>query len=218
MPFTCPNCDSTHEKVPGYVAQEEHTRRLNSKTEEIRALTSRVAELDALASDARAIRAERDRLAGELDSVREAGRIADAFASQGIADDPDLRDSFRAIYSSHIADLADDERPTFGDWLGSDAAREHVLLRPHYAAPPDDAGPAGDATENPPARTRIPNTDRHASDAPTTRPAPITPADLVSVFESSAYKGLPYSERTRLRAQWAQEIQAGTLTQVPTVG
>lgn len=211
MPFKCPNCDTVHEKVAGYVSQEVLTQRLAAKTEEIKTLTATLEKASTDAADIGAIRADRDAARAELAELRDAHAISEAFTAHGIADDADLRTSFRTMYASAVAGA--DEAPSFIDWLASDQAKGHVLLRGHYGAqtaapavPTEEAKPAQPA--NSPVRA-VPNTNAGTVPTTPTAPAKLTTADWADVFESPAYKALDYKKRRALRQQWQADIAAG---------
>ena len=209
MSFKCPNCDTVHDKVPGYVSQEKLQERINAKTEEINTLTARVKALESDAADLPAIRAERDRLTGELAALQEAGTISEAFRAQGIAEDENLRGSFRTIYNSAMAGVAEDERTSFVDWLASDAAKGHVLLKAHYGDPSAPPAPVDPNAPKPAPKAPVVNTSAGVVEPPAAATTKITPGDLGAVFESAAYKALPHEKRKALRRQWAADLAAG---------
>lgn len=217
MPFTCPNCSTTHEKVPGYVAQEVLTQRLKAKTEEVTRLTQRVASLEASGKEASALQAELDAARTELTQIREAATVKEAFNAHNIGDDAELRDSFRAIYTSQMTTFEGDEKPSFAEWLGSDDAKNHVLLRSHYAAPAQAAPAADPAAPAAPPRPKPANPNATVAPTPAASSQGVTAAELMGVFQSPAYKALPFDQRKALRAQWQQDLAAGNMTTLPDI-
>ena len=210
MPFKCPNCDATHEKVPGYVSQEDVQKRINAKNSEIDALKGRVKELEPLASDSDAVRQERDGLKARIAEIEAQVEIDQAFADQKI--DSAAREGFKAIHASAMAGKAEEDRIPLHEWIGTDEAREHVLLKAHYGQG-DGKPPASVPPANPSGRGVL-NTD-NGGDPPTNKPQVISPQMLQEYFASEAYTSLPREERRKVASELQGQVKAGKLTALP---
>lgn len=214
MGFKCPNCETVHEKVEGYVSQDVLTSRLSAKSAENKALTDEVKRLRTDAGDVAAIRAERDRLKAEIEEVQTQAQVAEAFGTANV--DPAAREGFRAIYDSQMAGKGEGDRVAYHEWIGSDEARNHVLLAPHYKGEGDTTPAATtqptDGTP-PTPRPRTSGTDT-GSPAPTTG-APITPDALGAYFQSDAFRAMELDKQREVTQSLMEQARAGTLTALP---
>jgi hypothetical protein len=191
---TCPHCSESH-VVDGFTKKDVEaavTSRLKSKNAEIDLLNKRISDLEAV--DVSAITRERDDAVRELATIREASEVDAAFSTVGIATDEALRGAFRTIYESSTTGAED--RPSFASWVQSDDARNHVLLRSHYAAPP--AGEAKGVAPVKPPKAAPPEGNVSAADTRTKAP---TPAEVAAYFRSAEYRTLPKDERAARRAE-----------------
>lgn len=215
MSFKCPGCDAVHEKVPGYVSQDKMTERLAAKGTEIAALKDRVRELEPLASNSEAIALERDQLKGRISDMEAASQVDAAFSAAKVA--PAARDGFKAIYDSAMAGKDEADRQPFHEWVGSEEARGHVLLKGHYDQA-DGAAPASTPAAAPATPTSpVVNTDT-GGDPPNTNPQPIGAQALQDYFASEAYTALPREKRTEVRTSLRAQFKAGKLTALPGPG
>jgi hypothetical protein len=143
--FNCPHCS---EAIAGAMTQEAHESRLKAKGEEVRQLREALTAEQAKAQGFDSVVAERDTLRGELAAERERGTRFSAMAELGITDQKAIK-GFESIYASEVAGLADDARPSFGDWLAADdGARAHPLLSGKFTGAPSSPAPSSgdDAT------------------------------------------------------------------------
>lgn len=198
MPISakCPHCSETH-AVDGFTKDELEEKiraRVKAKNEEIALYQAKISDLEKI--DVDTITRERDEAVRELSSIREASAVSEAFATVGIQGDDALRGAFRTIYDATM--IGRDEKPAFAEWVQSDEARGHVLLRSHYPAAP----PAGTQSAAPPPSTPRPppSTEGNAAGADTSR-ARLAPADLRAYFASPEYRALPKEQREAKRAE-----------------
>ncbi len=208
---SCPSCSHAFD-VEGAGDQAKFQQRLKAKGDEAKALADKIRALEEGASTLDALRSERDALRSELEGVRSAAEIGAAFASAGVADDEAIRSSFQAIYQSQMADVAEDERTPYSEWIGSEAARGHVLLSSCYAPqgeqPPAEQPPAGQppAGNAPRVPRSIPNTEAGTL-TPSTAPAkPPTVEEVRAYFRSPAYRALPPEQRKAEQARLQSEM------------
>lgn len=200
MPISakCPHCSETH-VVDGFAKEEVEEKiktRIKAKNDEIALYQAKIADLQKV--DVDTIARERDEAVRELATIREASAVAEAFGSVGITADDALRGAFRTIYDSATAGKED--RPSFAEWVQGDDAKNHVLLRAHYPAPP------APGTKPPPAPKPPPSTENGTAPAGT-RDGKLSPADLRAYFASPEYRALPKEERAAKMA----ELQAAHL-------
>jgi hypothetical protein len=199
---TCPHCSEAH-VVDGFTKKDVEaavTSRIKSKNAEIDLLNKRISDLEAV--DVSAITRERDDAVRELATIREASEVDAAFSGVGIAADEALRGAFRTIYES--ATTGAEDRPSFAAWVQSDDARNHVLLRSHYAPPAGDgrAAAPGVPPVKPP-KAAPPEGNVAAADTRTKAP---TPAEVAAYFRSPEYRALPKDDRAAKRAELEAQI------------
>lgn len=217
---TCPSCSH------GYTIQEAGDQakleaRIKAKGDEAKRLAAELERTKRDAGDVGAIRAERDQLRSTIETMKSEAQVSTAYRNAGIPDDDGIRDGFRAIYQSQMADVGEGERTPFSEWLASDAAKNHVLLSPHYSDPgghaetkgteSGQAGESGQGSEGVEVITRraprhLPNTEAGTVNPGTAKHQPKTPEELRAYLRSPEFKSLPREKRREIKTELRGQV------------
>lgn len=226
MKVKCAHCSQEHD-VPGVVSRESLTTQVAAKQAEIDLLTKQITDY----GDVAALRRDLEAARSELDQVKTQGQVDAAFRSSGVPEDAAVRAGFRAIYDSQMAGLEADKRTPYHEWLGSEAAQAHPLLRPHYQGqqghgqgqPPGATGATG-ATGAPPGRMAgqgQPQGDNGAAPPPVQGGGLKTAEDVARYLQSPEYRALPLDQQRARRQELQSQHGLGGLFQrqaLPSVG
>ncbi len=187
MAHKCPSCSAD---VPGVVTQATLEERLSAKSSEISMLRTELATKADKADRFDAVEAQRAQLASEILQLREGAARRATLAEIGVTDDATI-DGFASLYSSHVAGLGEEERPTFSDWVsGEEGAKTNPLLARFYQSteapqvPGAETQPATTPAQAVAPPTSFPATNTGARTQPPTQPAKMTPAQLRAFFQN----------------------------------
>lgn len=197
----CSSCGVDND-IEGVMLQSAHVERLKAKDDENKALRDELKTTGAKAREYDTAARERDEAKGELTKIRTAAERHQAFAEHGIADEK-ARAGFEVLYSSHVAGLEDDKRPTFADWLKADDTRGHPLLAAHFKQTSTGTQQPQQKVVQPPPRIDngvVQNTGQQAGIK--------TGEQLQAYLNSPEYRSLPKAEQRKALAAVRQQRNA----------